>query len=194
MFDRFTDEARQVIVDAHEVARELRSGSIGTGELLVALLDHAAADVWLAEPLGALGVGATDLAAGVRQAILAGDGLDAPALASLGIDLAAVRRKADAVFGKGALGSARGRAVGGHVPFTAGAKQSLELALREASALRSGAIDVRHLMLGVLDGKDGTARELLGQALLTSGEAGVTDPDQRVDALRRLLTQLRPAG
>ena len=194
MFDRFTDDARQIVVDAHEVARELRSRSIGTGELLVALLDHAVADARFAEPLAALGVGASDLAARVRQTISGGDGLDASALAWLGIDLGAVRRKADAVFGKGALGNAGRVDPGGHVPFTKGAKQSLELALREASRLKSGAIDVRHLMLGVLDSKDSTARKLLGQALRADGQPDETDAAQRVAALRHLLTQLRSSG
>lgn len=189
MFDRFTDAARQVIVDAQQVASELRTGSIGTGEMLVALLDHAVTDAVFAERLTALGVRPADYAARVRQAISGEDGLDAAALASLGIDLGAVRRKADAVFGKGALGGARRRDPGSHIPFTPGAKQALELALREGSRQKSGSIGVRHLMLGVLDSADSAARALLVRAVRADGQPDDADPAPRIEALRHALGQ-----
>lgn len=192
MFDRLTDDARQIVVGAQDAARELGSGSIGTGELLVALLDHAVEDAWSAEPLAALEREPAELAARVRLALSGEDGLDASALAFLGIDLSQVRRRVDSVFGKGALGSARRRNRGSHVPFTPGAKQALEAALQEAARTRSKSVDGRHLMLGVLDSKDGTARALLTQAI------GVADqPDEtarRVAALREALTRAESAG
>lgn len=194
MFERFTDAARQIIVDAQLVASEVRSESIGAGEILVALLDRAAADPAFAERLAVLGVGPAELAARVRQVISGEDGLDAAALASLGIDLDAVRRRTDAVFGKGALSGARRRQPYGHIPFTAEAKRSLELALQEESRLRSGRIEVRHLMLGVLGAAGGTARTLLAQAINAEGGSLAEDPEQRIDALRRALTRPHAAA
>ncbi len=189
MFERFTTDARQIVVHAQEVARESRSGSIGTGEMLVALLDNAVADVGLAEPLAELGVGPAELAGRVRHAISGEEGLDASALASVGIDLGAVRRKADATFGEGALGSARRRDPGPFIPFTPGAKQALELALREASRLKSGSIGARHLMLGILDSTDATARALLVRAVRAAGQPDEADPAPRIESLRHALRQ-----
>lgn len=184
MFEKFTADARQVIIDAQQIARELRSGSIGTGEILVALLDHAATDALFAERLAPLGVEPSQIATRVRQAILEDDGLDAAALASLGIDLDTVQDKTDAVFGKGALASARRHDPGDHPPFTPGAKKALELALREAVRLKDKSIGARHLMLGILDSTDTTARALLTRALRASSEP---DPAPRIEALRHSL-------
>ena len=84
-------------------------------------------------------------------------GLDAEALASVGIDLEAVRESADAVFGKGALDRAGRAPVKGHIPFTADAKKVLELALREAVRLRTNRIDGAMLLLGMLRGTGSSA-------------------------------------
>jgi ATP-dependent Clp protease ATP-binding subunit ClpA len=99
-------------------------------------------------------------------------GLDPEALASLGIDLDAVRERTDAVFGPGALDRV-GRSPR-HIPFTPDAKKALEQALREAIRVKQKTIDGRHLMLGMLRA-DSAARDALAAA-------GVD-----LDALRRTL-------
>jgi ATP-dependent Clp protease ATP-binding subunit ClpA len=40
MFERFTDEARSVVVGAQKHARELKSQRIATVHLLLGMLDH----------------------------------------------------------------------------------------------------------------------------------------------------------
>jgi len=134
MFERFTTGARQAVVAAQEVARDLGDPQISPAHLLVAV---ASSSDPAAHALAAHGAD--------RQALLDrfdGDGLDASALAALGIDLEAVRRRADAVFGAGALERAGRRrpAPSGHVPFTRDAKKTLETALRDMAKDRAEAM------------------------------------------------------
>ncbi|MER7769793.1 Clp protease N-terminal domain-containing protein [Kitasatospora sp. NPDC096140] len=158
MFERFTESARQVVVAAQQEARELRHGYVGTEHLLLAVLGRS-----------------EDPAAGVlteagldhgtaRQAVrrLLGETGQAQALASIGVDLDAVREAVESVFGEGALDAPpeeapkrrgwfrSGGARGGHIPFTARARKAVELSLRESLRLKSGEIGVGHLLLGVL--------------------------------------------
>ena len=65
----------------------------------------------------------------------------------------------------------------GHLPFTADAKKSLELALREAVRLHTSRIDGAMLLLGTLRGTGSPAELVLSRAL---AEVGSTP-----EALRR---------
>lgn len=171
MFERFTKEARAVVVGAQGVARETGSRSIDTRHLLAALVENPG-PVYRA--LRTVGSNVESLAAKVRADLLA-DGLDSDALAALGIDLDAVHRQADVVFGPEALLRA-GRAPGGHIPFAPDAKKALELALREAIRLKQRRIHNGHLMLGIL------RAESPGRALLQQAVADI-------DALRAALEE-----
>ena len=176
MFERFTKEARAAVVGAQEVARDTGSRSIDTRHLLVVLVENRG-------PVDRAlrGAGAdVETVAGKARADLRAGGIDGDALAGIGIDLDAVRRQADAVFGPGALDRA-GRVPGGHIPFTPDAKKALELALREAIRLKQKSIDPGHLLLGILRGPSS------GRALLL--EAGVD-----VDALRKALEEQTTAA
>lgn len=83
-----------------------------------------------------------------------GGGVAASALTSLGITREAVR---DAV-----AATAQGTpAAGGRIPFTAGAKRSLELALREALQLGFDYIGTEHILLGVIGEGDGVGAQIL---------------------------------
>ncbi len=156
MFERFTTGARRTVEQAQQVARDLGDPRITPAHLVVALagVDDPAARA-LAEH------GAT------REALLdrfGTDDLDAGALAALGIDLDAVRRQADTVFGAGALDRADRRGPGGrrspgHLPFSRDAKKTLEVSLREAIRLGHRRIEAGHVLLAVvrLDDSDGHA-------------------------------------
>jgi ATP-dependent Clp protease ATP-binding subunit ClpA len=168
MFERFTQEARDVVVLAQGEARSLGHGWIGTEHLLLAVLGDDTSDVTRA--LGALGLDAGTVRTRLLQEV--GTGLDdGTALRDLGIDLDAVRQRVEERFGPGALDGRRGmsrrqrwrrwhtRSGGpsgscppgpGHIPFTRRAKKSLELSLREALAQQSKEIRVAHLMLGLM--------------------------------------------
>jgi ATP-dependent Clp protease ATP-binding subunit ClpA len=106
MFERFTDTARHVVVQAQDDARGLGHGYIGCEHLLLAA---AAAG----EPAGAVlrdqGVTPERVKAEILRASGPGPtagpagGLDAEALASIGIDLEVVRARIQAAFGPDAL-------------------------------------------------------------------------------------------
>jgi ATP-dependent Clp protease ATP-binding subunit ClpA len=160
MFERFTSEARQTVVLAQQEARSLHHGRIGTEHLLLALL--AQPGTRTAAVLDRHGLTHDSVA----RAVIGyggGDGLDAEALTTLGIDLDAVRESVEATFGPGALDAARprGGSPGGHIPFTPRAKKVLELSLREAIALKSRSIADGHIALGVLREGEGLAMKVL---------------------------------
>jgi hypothetical protein len=106
MFERFTDTARHIIVQAQEDARRLGHHYIGCEHLLLA----AAAT---GEPAGAVlrehGVTPERIEAEILRTIGRGQmtdplgGLDRQALASIGIDLDVVRARIEAAFGPDAL-------------------------------------------------------------------------------------------
>lgn len=168
MFERFSQDARNAVVEAQLVARQLGSRSIDARHVLVALAESAGRAT---AALDAVGVDRGVLAARLR-AQLSESGLDAAALASLGVDLDAVRRRADQVFGEGALDRAGRRGRRGHLPFTSDAKKSLDLALREALRAGSSAIHGGYLLLGILRNSGSPAELELRRSL---GDAGM-DP------------------
>ena len=207
MFERFTQEARAVVVAAQLQARALGHDTIGTEHLLLAMLSAptspagsvlAGQGLTLAAATSTVqafrDTGGTGRTGGAGSGDGAGDGgpddLDAEALRAIGIDLDAVRASVEASFGEGALegGSTgtRGRRrfrPGGHVPFTPRAKKVLELSLREAIRLRQKEIRDLHLLLGIL-------REGQGLAALVLTRAGIHPADLRLE----IETQLRRAG
>lgn len=168
MFERFTTEARDAVIAAQEIARDAHATSIDSRHILLALLVEPNSPR-IASALTAIGADPTALTADVRDH-LTSDDLDAEALGAIGIDLDAVRRRADALFGEGALG--RGPRREGHLPFTADAKKVLEVALREAIRLKSRSIDSRHILLGIIRSATDPGARLLTEALTrTTGHA-----------------------
>ncbi len=176
MFERFTQDAREVVVGAQDEAARLHHGHIGTEHLLLALLGRPGTAT--SAVLARHGLTREGVTASVVAHVGSGD-LDADALDSLGIDLDAVREKVEATFGPGALDAPgpRRRGLGGHIPFSPRAKKVLELALREAIALKQRTIADGHIALGLLREGQGLAAKVLA--------------DQGVDqaALRREITE-----
>jgi ATP-dependent Clp protease ATP-binding subunit ClpA len=159
MFERFTEEARQTVVLAQQEARQLHAGHIGTEHLLLGLVGQGGTPV--ADVLGRHGLDRRSVLEAISR-FTAGTALDADALGAVGIDLDAVRERVEATFGPGALdapGSAREPR--GHIPFTPRAKKVLELALREAIALKSRSIGDGHILLGVLREGEGLAMKVI---------------------------------
>lgn len=168
MFERFTHDARQVVVTAQAEARALGHDWIGTEHLLTGLTGGTGLGAGVLRDLG------VDTG-NVRRAIAAatrpeseGDEPDPAALETIGIDLAAVRRRVEETFGPGALDRTRGtpgrrgRRAGRHVPFTAEAKRLLERALRESLKLRHRHIGTEHVLLAVTANANTRAARVLG--------------------------------
>jgi ATP-dependent Clp protease ATP-binding subunit ClpA len=180
MFERFTHQARQAVVLAQGAALELRHAYLGTEHLLLGLAR---------EPDGLAGrilltFGASDEAVlgDVRDIIGEGppsvlSAADEAALEEIGVDVEAIRQRIEAQFGVGALDrprTTRGRFgrrrcqstvpyVGGRLPMTPRAKKALELSLREALALRNGAIGTEHVLLGLSREGQGVAAMILAR-------------------------------
>jgi ATP-dependent Clp protease ATP-binding subunit ClpA len=83
------------------------------------------------------------------------EGVAAKALKSLGISLETVRQQVEAIVGSGQ------QAPSGHIPFTPRGKKVLELAVREARALRHDYIGTEHILLGLVREDSGVAAQVL---------------------------------
>ncbi|MGH3585886.1 MAG: Clp protease N-terminal domain-containing protein, partial [Pseudonocardia sp.] len=152
MFERFTHEARRVVVDAQEEARTRKADEIRTEHLLAAL--YTVRDGLALAVLDELGVDEEDVAGDIDRLRAGGPAaLDAEALSTIGIDLDEVRRQVEEAFGPGALDRTRAALGGtagplmGHIPFEGASKKALELALREARHLGHDHIGAAHLLL-----------------------------------------------
>jgi len=173
MFERFTDEARAVVVGAQDQSRRLRHNYIGTEHILLSL---SATEGDTGALLRAHGVTPDAVEAVIRRLLAvkpARPALDREALAAIGIDLDQVIERIEAAFGPLAMEPRTQRrrwrrrsascpplGRGGHIPFTPRAKKCLELSLREAIALHDRNIGTEHLALGLTRG-DGLAPQIL---------------------------------
>jgi ATP-dependent Clp protease ATP-binding subunit ClpA len=180
MFERFAEDARQAVVLAQEEAVALHHGWIGTEHVLLGVLRTGSDGARL---LAGFGVDATGVRADVVRRVGRGDDdIDPDALATLGIDLEAVRERVERAFGPGALSRRRPCRrgwTGPHVPFTARAKKALELTLREATNLGARDLRTEHLVLGLLREGDGVAARVLTErgVTLAAARAKVTGRD-----------------
>jgi ATP-dependent Clp protease ATP-binding subunit ClpA len=158
MFERFTREARAVVVGAQAEARTLGHGAIGTEHLLLSML--AGSGTASGRALARHGLTHDDVTSDVVR-LTGGEQLDGRALTTLGIDLDAVRERVEETFGPGSLDRPRGRVPDGHIPFSPGGKKVLELALREALASGARGISEGHVLLGLLREGQGLAATVL---------------------------------
>ncbi|MEV0220168.1 Clp protease N-terminal domain-containing protein [Streptomyces sp. NPDC050704] len=172
MFERFTKDARAAVLGAVGHAERLGAGTVEEQHLLLALLDREGSRASFA--LASLGL------AGRRESVERAlaearrrGGLsraDTDALSGLGIDVSEIVSRVEDAHGEGALeaeGKSGGRGkgwlsgfVGGHRPFTRGAKDLLTESLRIALAQRDRRIGDQHLLLA-LTARPGVPAEVL---------------------------------
>jgi ATP-dependent Clp protease ATP-binding subunit ClpA len=170
VFERFTENARQVVRDARSLAIDRGDDQIRALHMLSALTlgDGVAARV-----LAASGVDADAVARvlGPSTGTAAGD---AQALAAIGIDLDEIKRKIEENFGEGALDRLPASGTGhplsasgplrGHSALTGDAKMTLAASLKEARALHHDYIGTEHLLLGLLRTADSATRGRASQS------------------------------
>ena len=183
MFERFTREAREVVVGAQEAARRLSHRRIGTEHLLLSLL-HNGGDT--AGVMNDHGVTTSTVEAAIVRHLGNAPGMlgpaDAAALKVIGIDLDEVRAHLEENFGPepfarppappprrrfGLRRSQRddeGAPPTGHIPFSPRAKKVLELSLREAVRLKHREIRSEHILLGLIREGEGLAAKVLAEA------------------------------
>jgi ATP-dependent Clp protease ATP-binding subunit ClpA len=174
MFERFTAASRDVIVRAMGEAVALDSAAIGTGHMLLALLDERAGPA--AASLRAAGLSHDQVRDLVRRRLpLLFDDEDAKALESVGVNLNAVLTRIAESFGPDALA---GHGRGSRIRLDAEAKTALRHALRETIARQDRRIEPQHLLLGLL------AAECA--ATLVLADAGVDSDGLRADLVATL--------
>jgi ATP-dependent Clp protease ATP-binding subunit ClpA len=190
MFERFTQDARQIVITAQAEATELRQPHVGTEHLLLAMLaDPGTAGTVLREA----GVEADNVRADLVRRVSPTPPLlteeDVEALRSVGVDADAVLARIEASFGPDALlppiSEKRGW-LGRRqecTRFSPRSKKVLELSLREAIRAHDGEIRSGHLLLGLL-------REGAGLGCQILAGSGVDLADLRQQTERRL----RPAA
>ncbi|KND27467.1 Clp protease N-terminal domain-containing protein [Streptomyces stelliscabiei] len=159
MFERFTKDARAVVLGAVDHAERTRATEVTEEHLLLSLLDREASRASFA--LAALGLAGADRRETVERALAEArrrGGLsraDVDALSGLGIDLSEIVSRVEEAHGVGALASERkGFGSGwarrsGHRPFTRDAKDVLTRSLRAAHAHRDRPIGDEHLLLAL---------------------------------------------
>ncbi|MGZ4581166.1 MAG: Clp protease N-terminal domain-containing protein [Nocardioidaceae bacterium] len=157
MFERFTKRARLAVSVAERHSREATASEIRPEHLLMGLLDDK--DCLAVRVVGSLGVPVArlreELDARRLQYVDGLDRDDAEALKAIGIDLDEVVRRIDRNLG-GLSPRRRGRP-----RFSRAAKKALELALREALALRHNYIGTEHLLLGLARSDDRVVADTL---------------------------------
>ena len=177
MFEKFAVNTRRAVVYALEEAHRSGTSRIGCEHLLIGLAHDRSGPA--ADALTDAGLTVSRL----RQLMPgqpAPDLLDADSLASIGIDLDAVREAAEQSFGPGALDRPGRRAKGSaRTRLTSDAKTALELATRAAVAGHSRTISSGHMLLGIIDQGSNDAIAMLSAAELQPA-------DLRADVARRL--------
>jgi ATP-dependent Clp protease ATP-binding subunit ClpA len=172
VFERFTADARRIVVLGMELAHDLKHDYLGTEHLLLALA-RTGPNI-ATRSMIASGFDPVRARHDLERLVGPGaDGLtesDAAALRTIGVDLDEVRRRTEAAFGRGALerrrlwhGRRRSRVCG--LPFMPNAKKALELALREAIALGHRWIGPEHMLLGLLREGSMAAELLVAQGI-----------------------------
>ncbi len=200
MFERFTDQARQVVVLAQEEARALGHGYIGTEHILLGLLSEE--EGIAAQALGSLEI--TLDAAREQVAEIVGEGTSPPpghipftsrTKKVLELSLREAQRLGDSYIGTEhvLLGLAReGEGVGAQVLARLGASTDRVLAQVLMTARAAPSEELRRFAIGrMVSGRVTVEARTLGAVLRRLG-----DIDGRLAAIERQLTEMRrpPSG
>jgi ATP-dependent Clp protease ATP-binding subunit ClpA len=171
MFERFTQDAREIVLGAVEEARRLRHPRVGTEHLLLGMLTRPHSGAYAV--LHAAGLEHDRVRAEVTK-IVGGSGRiltddDAEALKAIGIDLDAVLANVEKSLGpdswttpppehekKGIF-----RRPQRSTRFGPRARKTLELSLREAIRLDQRRIGSEHILLGLIREGEGLAAQVI---------------------------------
>ncbi len=158
MFDIFTEAAKRAILLAQDEAIMLGHDFVAAEHLLLGL---AGADDGVAGQVLAGQAVTAERARSVAVDLLTADGLTATsaaepvaALATIGIDVDDIRRRADETFG-------RGKFVFPRPAYISEAKRAIERAVGEAQALGHDYVGTEHMLLGLLGPDDAPGPRLV---------------------------------
>lgn len=153
MFERFTPEAKAVLVEAQDAAIDFGSAYITPAHLFYGCARGRESTA--GEPLHDCGITGESILGVVPRSEHGNEtAIDPDVLRAIGIDYDRVKNAVDETFGEGALESSPDRRVraasGRRPPFTNEAKRSMELSLRVALELHDRRIRPGHLLLALL--------------------------------------------
>lgn len=166
MFETLTASARQVLRASQDAAVSLGHDFIGAEHLLLGLM---ATGGTAGEVLRRQGAQLEPMRAETARqleisGVAAGSGKAArDALAAIGVDVAQIRRQAEATFGEGVFRFPR-------PGWSAAAKKALQRALAEAVDRGKQEIETEHLLLGVLGDEGGVVIRVLDRLGVDPGE------------------------
>jgi ATP-dependent Clp protease ATP-binding subunit ClpA len=165
MFERFTIDARMAVVEAQAVARELGSREITPQDVLAGLTRTENGDAQ--RLLAQLGVSHDEVRAELDRIRRRGgiSDADVEALTEFGIDVEQIVERIEQTHGPGALANGGNRVRRGHIPFTAEAKKTLELSLREAVKLGDKHLGQEHILLALVQQKGAVADLLAARGI-----------------------------
>jgi ATP-dependent Clp protease ATP-binding subunit ClpA len=170
MFERFTSQARAVVTVAVSEAQRRRDRHVGTEHVLLGAI---ATDDPLAGPVIA------DAGMDLQRARAALDAGDLDALSAVGVEIRELPRPEPDPPARGPFG--RFRRPSGHLPFTGGAKHTLERALRHALQRGDRHIGVEHILLALTDCPPRDPAHQLLAALHADPAAVRADLERRLD-------------
>lgn len=149
MFERFTRDARQVVIEAQRDAAEVGAPEVTPLHLLVAML--RAREGTAAQLLTRLGVSIDDVAAEAGRVRRRGgiSEADAEALGEFGIDVEQIIDRIEEVHGPAALAGTGRSAKGKHIRFADDSKKTLELTLKEVVRMGGRELGSEHILLAL---------------------------------------------
>jgi ATP-dependent Clp protease ATP-binding subunit ClpC len=145
MLTRFKDRSRRSVEAAFEEARMLGHDSLGDEDLLLGIL--RAGEGIAAEALSSLGVT-------IEDAREESEGMLSDALSSIGISLEELQREAGDAFDMHLPDDRK-------IPFSPRAKNALVRARKEMRRLGDGHLGTEHVLLGILENRDGMGVRML---------------------------------
>jgi ATP-dependent Clp protease ATP-binding subunit ClpC len=145
MLTRFKDRSRRSVEAAFEEARMLGHDSLGDEDLLLGIL--RADEGIAAEALSSLGVT-------IEDAREESEGMLSDALSSIGISLEELQREAGDAFDMHLPDDRK-------IPFSPRAKNALVRARKEMRRLGDGHLGTEHVLLGILENRDGMGVRML---------------------------------
>ncbi|GAB3585168.1 Clp protease N-terminal domain-containing protein [Amycolatopsis endophytica] len=148
MFEKFTADARELVVEAQRDAIRLDSPRIDPLHLLVALLHFPEGKA--ARLLTGFGVALDDVAAETARVRRRGGitEADAEALGEFGIDVDTILDRVEQAHGPNALAGRHGRRRG-HIPFADESKKVLQVCLKEVISLGGKELGTEHILLAL---------------------------------------------
>ncbi|GAB3009524.1 ATPase [Amycolatopsis acidiphila] len=149
MFERFTGDAREVVVEAQRDAAEVGAAEITSLHLLAAMM--RAPESKASRLLTSLGVSVDDVAAEAGRVRRRGgiSEADAEALGEFGIDVERIIDRIEEVHGPSALAGTGRSAKRKHIPFADDSKKTLELTIKEVVRAGGKELGSEHILVAL---------------------------------------------